>query len=529
MIADLNTWDGSDEIATDLCLVGAGPAGLTIAREFLGESTSVLVLESGGLVQDAATQELNRVTVTGDAYAGGWYGRARAFGGAATLWGGQALPLTPIDFEERPWVPDSGWPITVDDLAPFYRRAGELLAIDDANHDTDLIERFRLRPPGFDADVVRYHFARWSPAPNLGAVMQPRLRRSRTIRVLLHATVTELRVTADHRWIDEIVVRSLGGRRVRIRPQLVVLCAGGIENARLLLISRDQIPKGLGNRHDNVGRYLQDHPGGGIGWVYTDDPDRLQHLFNQFHWGGRKYSVRLSAAPALQRRFRSLNASAAIMFRDAPGSAMAALREGYGLLRQRRYDVRLLRATGLALRRAPDAVRSLWKYLARGRSYAPGASFQVTVSLEQPPERESRVTLDASRDQFGLPRAAIHWRPGQQCADTLRCFASALQDQFERAKIGRLELEPWVLVGDEEWRHRLGDHYHHIGTTRMHTAADRGVVDPNCRVHDIDNLYIAGSSVFPTSGHSNPTLPLMALAVRLASTLKERLRQSPRG
>lgn len=519
MILDLEQFPDDAELVCDICIVGAGPAGIALALELAGPRRDIIVLESGGLQIEPATRELNRAQITGHAYAGAWHGRARVLGGATTLWGGQALPLTPSDLAERSWVPHSGWPMEWAELDRRYPRARHFLGLDDRTDD-ELFALLRVRPPAFDPTRVRYQFSNWCPVPDMAQRHGASLRRSAGIRVVLHANVVELGVAESGEAIRHVAARTLGGRRLRVKSSQVVLSAGGLETARLLLMGSERVPEGIGNAQGMVGRFLQDHPGARIGTLVPHDAERVQRLFNVFHKADQKYSVRCSATPALQRERSMLNASAAIMFEIGPDSAFAAARDAYHLLRRGAWSASLLQRLGRAALGAPELLRPVYELYVHGRNWTPGATMGVYISLEQQPDADSRLRLSPTRDALGSPMLEIDWRIGERAMHACREYASELARQFRSAGLGELALERWVTDVTEDWERHLGDHYHHLGTTRMSRSPREGVVDEHCRVHGMANLHVASASVFPTGGHSNPTLTLLALCYRLADRLR---------
>lgn len=520
MILDLEEFPEDAELSCDVCIAGGGAAGIALALELASSRLGVIMLESGGLRAEEATRELNRAAIVGDEYAGAWYGRARVLGGATTLWGGQALPLIPLDLAPRAWVPHSGWPISWDVLATHYARAMAFLGLDGLGYDDDLIAFLGIDRPRFDPARVRYHISRWSPSPDMARRHGSRLRSTVDLRVMLHANVVELELDEPGTSIHGVRARTLGGRRLDVRARHVVLATGGLETARLLLAGSSRMPKGIGDGREMVGRFLQDHPGGRIGTLVPRDSDRLQYLFNQFYKGGRKYSVRCSAAPDWQRDHAMLNASAAVMFDVRPDSAFAAAREVYHLSRRGEVGAKLIASALRTARGIPELLRPVWEYYAKGRRWTPGAVAGVFISLEQAPDPESRLRLGPTRDAVGLPVLEIDWRLGDRTIHSGRAFARELAEQFRAAGIGELMLEPWVLDDRDSSRTPLGDHYHHLGTTRMGSTPHESVVDAHCRVHGVANLHVASTSVFPTGGHSNPTLTLLALCYRLADRLR---------
>jgi choline dehydrogenase-like flavoprotein len=526
MIVDLDQTDAPAALSVDLCIVGSGAAGLAIASEMANSSLTVAIAESGGLDFEPPTQALYDVDISGLPHPGSTQGRFRVCGGSTTMWGGQALPFIPLDFEPREWVPYSGWPISFEELHPFYQRASRFLLVDGMNFDTDLFSLLKTRPPAFDASQLWYHFSKWSPQPSVRERYLPALRQSRSCTLLLHANVTDIVLDQvsqpASQQVTRVELRSLRGRSATIRAKAFVLAVGGIETARLLLANRKQRPHGIGNEHDLVGRFFQDHPSALVGSLKTPSPARAQQLLNVFHEHGLKYSVRCTATPQWQRQHQTLNVSMGTTFvQDDP--TLQHAKDIYAALRQHRLGPNF---AGKVLRAAmhPAAVISpAYHFLVRGRSFAPGARMLIGLTSEQQPNPESRILLSDKFDALGVPRTNVRWKLTDLTLHTMRKFAATLRQQFTQAGIGEIELEPWLLEDSPEWISHINDQYHHIGTTRMNDSPRAGVVDPNCQVHGLPNLFIASSSVFPTCGHSNPTLTIIALCMRLADRLKQLL------
>ena len=519
MIADIADFEDDSLVECDVCVVGSGAAGLALASELASSPLSVVLLESGGEEDEPESQALYDAQVSGLRYTGARDGRFRVFGGATTRWGGQALPLTALDFEPRAWVSHSGWPIGLDALAPYYARACRFLRLDDLDFERDPIRHFRAQVPVFDTSVLHYHYAKWSPTPDLRRVERSAIAAARNLTLILHANVTEIRLDEDHRRVIALEARSLRSRRLRVRARHYVLSCGGLETARLLLANRSQQRSGIGNGHDLVGRFLQDHPGAEIGYVVPRDEHALQRTFNLFHRGRVKYSVRCSATPALQREAEILNVSGGVMFLAGNQSPYESLRLAYHKLRRRQVDAELARHLGRCVVHARHLARPAFDYYVRRRTFTPGAKFPFVVTMEQEPNPQSRVTLSDDVDALGMPKLRVNWQLTDLTRRTLTTFAQRVREQFELAGIGTIALFDWVVDG-EGCTERLADHYHHIGTTRIHESPRNGVVDAHLRVHGVDNLHVASSAVFPTSGHSNPTLTLLALCMRLADRLE---------
>lgn len=537
MITEIDHLAEGASLAADLCIVGAGAAGLMIAREFLGTSTQVVLVESGGWTTRDDTQDLYGGEVE-QPFRGLQAGRARVFGGTTTLWGGQCIPLDPIDFEARPWVRSSGWPITRADLAPYYDRAKQRLEIAPEAFDEPVWQRFGLDPVAFDADRLMAIHGVFIRQPDLGQRFRAELAAAANIRVLLHANTIRLDTDASGTQIRQVVVRAPAGRDRQIAARRVVLCAGGIENARLLLLSdqacsdsagssgpQAQGPhaKGLGNSHDLVGRFLQDHPCGRSAEIITTNPRRLQDHWNMLY-GRRAYFLpKLGLSEAAQRREQVLNCVGRLEYEYEPDSSIQAARELITDLRARRRPLELGRKLAALGRGSPGLALNGWRLMAKGLSPAtrPRRIF-LEAFVEQAPQRDSRVTLGASRDALGLRRVKVDWRLDASVWKTLRVFTRYVQEEFTRLGLGDVRPMDW-LEQKEPPGSVLIDSYHPTGTTRMAQRPEDGVIDTNCQVFGVHGLYIAGSSVFPTSGAANPTLTLIAMALRLAERLRDEL------
>jgi choline dehydrogenase-like flavoprotein len=522
VIIDIKDTNGPEELSFDVCVVGSGAAGLTIASELLHSSLKVVLVESGGWEHEPATQALYDVDVSGLPHPGATEGRFRICGGSTTKWGGQALPLTPIDFERRDWVRHSGWPISFDELNPYYSRACRFLLLDNLNFDTDLFVHLRTRPPAFDPQRGRYHFSKWSPKPSVREHYLPAIGRSDDCTLLLHANVTDIVLEGNLNRIRTITVRSLEGHSANVQARSFVLCVGGIETARLLLANSRQQPSGIGNEHELVGRFFQDHPSAMIGFLNTDNPARAQALLNVFHKRGLKYSVRCTATPQWQKEHRTLNVSMGTTFVQND-SVLQDMKDSYAAIQHRTFRRETLRKLQRVARRPSAAIQPAWHFLIHGRSFVPGARILIGVTSEQEPNPESRILLADRSDALGIRRTNVRWQLTELTRHAIQQFAGLLREQFQQSGIGDIQLEPWVRDNSPQWPEYINDQFHHIGTARMHDSPHQGVVDRNCRVHGVTNLYIGGSAVFPTSGHSNPTLTIIALCMRLADRLRAEL------
>ena len=539
MIMDAAALEPNSVLHADICIVGGGAAGIAIALQFEGTRTDVVLLEAGGEPAEPDIQALAK----GELAAGCRHPppemyRPRRLGGGTTLWGGRCMPLDPIDFSARDWVPHSGWPIGASDLAPYYPaanrlcEAGEfaytawpgmppiLAGFEGESFGTDAIERFSC-PTDFAA---RYR-ARLAAAPN--------------IRVVLHAGATRIRTTGDGAAVGTIESRRLNGGRLTVAADRFVLAAGGLEIPRLLLASNDVSPAGVGNAHDAVGRYYMCHLAGALGELRPLVPVRHDYAVSE---DGVYCRRRFALTGAAQRRLRTGNFIARLhhpRITDPAhrSGALSALRFAAPFIAPEyairlndgpapgRFDL-LRHAANIAA--TPLHTAGFLLHWLRHRTLAarkfpsivvrpPGGTYTLDLHAEQFPNPDSRITLARGTDALGMPKLRVDWRHLPADIDTVRVALHALSADLTRSRTASLSWDDDRL---EELLLRDGAYGgHHIGTARMSADPRQGVVDADCRVHGVRNLWIAGSAVFPTSGQANPTLTIVALALRLAARL----------
>ncbi len=523
MFVDARTVPDGSLIEADVCIVGAGAAGITMARELRKGPLRVVVLESGGHEPDRATRSLSEGEVTRKPYFRLDAARSRCFGGTTEQWTGECRPLDAQDFERLDWIPDSGWPFGLTQLLPFYERARSVCEIGSFPFDAPDWAEHGVRPLALREGGVRTAAFHYSPPTRFGEVYREELRRAANVVVYLGANLIDLESPSPPVTVDAVRVACLSGIGFRVAARAFVLAAGGIENARLLLMANRVRPSGLGNEHDLVGRYFMEH-------LYMDSAADLRardgSLSGFYTTGHRVGGLRvrgiLGLDPDLRRREGLTNFCAVF---DSP-SAGLILHEGRRLV------------TDLIRGRAPVGARPRLGYAARhlaveaARRWAkrvgepPVRLYRAKYLLEQAPNPESRVVLGRERDRLGCPRSELRWRLSDIDERTARRGHDILRHELESAGIGRLRRA--LDREDGSWVRRLRGARHHMGTTRMHPDPRRGVVDADGRVHGLANLYVAGSSVFPTSGAANPTLTIVALALRLADHLQRVLTGSER-
>jgi choline dehydrogenase-like flavoprotein len=520
LILDFPTSNGSILPDDATVVVGAGAAGLVLALALADRGESVVVLESGDDATQSASAEpddLNRGVATALPYRGLLQGRARVLGGAAQLWHGQCTRLNEIDMRLRAWVPDSGWPLSLSDLDAHYAAAESWLRVSGRGYDeTRWAEHPQLPPVRWNSSHLLHDFTEYAPNHLLGSRYRKRLAEHRSVWLLLRATVGRVVLDADRPIGVEVI--NPNGRRRHVRAARIVLAAGAVENARLLQLS-DPDGIGLGTGRAHIGRYLQDHPVIRTAEVLSTNYEILQDRYVGLLRGGRRLFPKVRLAPEAQERHRLLDANA-VFVHDHDDPALEAARRLVLAARSRQWPDRVVSDGLLALRGAKPVARRAYRRFARGLAGGgrPGHVW-LEVWVEQAPDAERRISLSAERNHLGLPRAEVHWTCDDREIETSRRLTRWVAEDLKRHGIAELRELP-AMHDNDIWRLAVVDAYHPAGTTRMAESPRCGVVDPDLEVHGIPGLFVVGSSVFPTSGYANPTLTIIALALRLADRLR---------
>lgn len=528
MHLDLHHAESEAALSTQVCVVGCGVAGITVARRLLELGRSVVLLESGGLDYEPATAALNAGENIGEEYYDLEDARLRFFGGTTAIWGGRVAELDPIDLEARDWVPHSGWPVGWDELAAYYRPARRRFGIPETAAEAADLAAAGAAPPALDPELLSLgvwsfdrKFNRFVFGECKDLVGHPRC------RIVTHATVTEIRLDSEGRRVERLVVGSLAGRRLEVAADDFVLAAGGLENPRLLLASRSVLPMGVGNAHDQVGRYFMEHPHARGGRVVGGGAWPLLKAFGRSHLlGEQELAGLIKPSAALQARAQVLNSSLTIAARQPAHAAEAWGMAAYNRIKHNVAPTRGGRTLWMATKKAAkwvqrrsDPARPWLLHKLGLRDVA------LLVRAEQAPNPESRVVLTDRTDPLGLPRLALDWRMTELDVRSVAILVEAVDKELRRLGLGRVETAPWLADPAGGWRtdplisaHPIGG-YHHMGTTRMSADPRSGVTDAFGRVHGVGNLHIVGSSVFPTSSWANPTLTIAALALRTADRI----------
>jgi aryl-alcohol dehydrogenase-like predicted oxidoreductase/choline dehydrogenase-like flavoprotein len=517
MIFDFDSADCPAPPHADVCVLGAGAAGIALATELAAAGQTVVVLEGGGGELEARSQALYNSEVSGRAHRGIHEGRFRTFGGRTTRWGGQMLELQPIDFARREWIDGSGWPFAKAELAPLYERSLKFAGLRRVERDDATVWReLGLEPSQLGPELAQM-FSRWLPERNVAVLHARTLADARRLQVYLHASATGFSMNAAGDAIAAVRVRGFSGRTVDVTAGQFVVCLGGIESARLLLqpSTEAQLPW---QANGVLGRHYQDHLGVNGIEVKRLSAQPAHRYFGYVTARGFRYHDKLWMAPAEQQRLQTLNVAGTlgplVAENAARDEAMSVIRD---VVRKRRRPsgreaMQMLAHTpGIAAGRLAMHYRGeapLWKRV------------MLTVHSEQAPRGDSAITLTGERDALGTLRARLNWVIGDLELHTIRSYVRLAGEVLARQGFAELAPPPGFFGDDELLRGMCGDSYHHMGATRMATTAADGIVDAQLQMHGVRNGYVCSSSVFPCSGFSNPTHTVIALALRLADKLK---------
>jgi choline dehydrogenase-like flavoprotein len=531
----------ANEKLWDLCIVGTGPVGMALALEFERLGDEVLVIESGGIKIDPAAAEASRAQIVDpNRHATMEISVCRALGGTSWTWGGRCVAYDDIDWMGRDFVADAHWPIGHDEVRPWYAQAAEYLL---CGNDTFFIPSKRTLSGGLTVDYVE----RWARESKLILKHRDRLLGSEQIRVSLKSTVTSLNLSPDGQRAESLNVSTPEGKCI-VRARKIILAMGGVETTRLLLCTQQRWPGHFGGVDGPLGRYYMGHISGKIASIILNDPGSITDLDFKLDDSGAYHRRRFMLTAEAQLQHRLLNTafwpdnpsfydpshgsgvlSSVFLALAFPPTGRRLLSEAIRLAHTGPKPYRLAAHLRNAILGAPRGAMDIYRILRDRFIRKPakpgflvhnrGGRYALHYHAEQVPHPDSRITLDKETDAFGVPRASIDLRYTDQDVQSVIDSHELLDKALQANGIGRLEF----MYGPQQMRERVdaqaSDGYHQAGTTRMGEDPAQSVVDSSLKTHGVDNLYVASSSVFPTSGQANSTLLAVAFGVRLAHHL----------
>lgn len=511
MHIDARTLDNHSTIEGDICIIGAGAAGISVALEWILSPYKIILLEGGGFEYDDRVQELYSGKTTGQPYYPLKSARLHYFGGTTAHWGGMCSVFDPIAFKKREWINDSGWPITQDEMMPYYERSHRNLDLGVCDFN---LANWQKKDPSLvalplDKKVFWNKVWRYSPPTRFGEKYKSTIIGAKNIHLYTYANAVEIRANENFSSANEVIIKNYTGKTHKVVAKYFVMACCGIQNARLLLASNKQAPNGLGNDRDLVGRYFMEHAEVNSGELWLNEKSSMK--LYMLH--PPKIKAELAMTASKQAEYEIANGIVS-MIPLVRGRKIPPLIKTWSTDDPREN-----------LKNISDAYENAKESkLSRFLDAKMYDSFQLVTRLEQVPNPDSRITLDEERDELGMPRARLHWQFTSLEKRSLRKIFEVLGQQVGIAGIGRVRLLECLRdEKDESMPENTSGGWHHMGTTRMSEDPNKGVVDANCKVHGIDNLYIASSSCFPNGGAVNPTLTIVALSIRVSDHLKEKI------
>lgn len=525
MIVDANTVPLDSQLEADICVIGAGAAGLAITKSLSGTNLKIAILESGDFSFNQETQSLYEGKNVGLPYFPLQAARLRFFGGTTNHWGGWCDPFSPMDFEVRDGIPHTGWPIEKADLDPYYDPAAEFCGVESNEWATDNWEA-----PG--APALRFPDGRMtnnvvqittSANRHLGSIHRQEITEATGVDTYLNANVTGIVCNEAGLEVSHVEVATLAGNHFTLKARRFILATGGVENPRLLLLSTARHPKGIGNEYDLVGRFFCDHPRFSTGRIFLTKKTKLD-FYGTHDIRGTQIKGQLTLSPSTQRSEQLVN----VQLRFTP----VYEQEYVDALRAKSGSSLLYMLKSVAAGEFPDEfskhlsrvvfdIENLPSYVYSKmlQDQLPVNHIELWARVAPAPNPDSRVRLSSTeRDALGQPRVELDWRLSSLDRQSAVRGVDILGEELGMNGLGRVQVTIDELAKD--WPDDLAGGFHHMCTTRMSDDPKTGVVDKNCKVHGVSNLYVAGSSVFCTSGSGSPTLTLVALALRLADHIK---------
>ncbi len=456
----------------DVCVIGAGAAGITIAKTLAEKGKTVALIEGGGDQYSSESQHIYQGDVIGDPYFDLRTARLRYLGGSTNHWGGRCRSFEEIDFQRQYLGEQYNWPISFSEIEKYKTAACEILEIPDD---------FEPEQTN-DADIKDITF-QFSPPVRFKDKFSKLLNDSDKITLFINANLTQL--YGQDGTIHAANFESFSEKKILINASQFVFAMGGIENSRFLMHFDAKNTGAFFAKNLPLGKYWMEHPHLNLGRALVDT---------------RKVNTRhYSLSGRIQKELGILNC-------------------GFRVIPYTPNDGR----TKAMVRDLLCAAPTLGKKVATlaGKNLICGA--KLRAAWEQEPTISNAVQLSQETDIFGIPKVQLHWKKSHLDMLTIKESVRVFNTWLMAGDAGRLQLDSWMLNdGDAYPEQEIMGGNHHMGGTRMSTSVRYGVTDNNGQVFGSKNLFIAGSSVFTTGGHNNPTLPIVQLSLRLAEHLSQ--------
>lgn len=526
MLIDSKSYQSAQTITADVCILGGGVAGIVLANELRHHFSNVVLLEAGSENYQQEVQDLYTPAKEPEIYPNPLYSRLRFLGGASNHWSNNTSPLSAIDFEQRDWVQDSGWPIAYQELASYYETAAQYCQTGNDGYDNQYwLAKLGVPKRLSDGNFSELGIAKAAiPPTRFYAVHGNKIAEDNKVTVIKHANVVDLEFDPVNSEVQGVQFNCYNRLVHTVRANKFIMCFGGIENARMLLHFNQKHNNRLGNKYDVVGRYFMDHPTVNAAHLYSDSKefDKLS-MTEQQRFITAFYQLKQETLREYETNNLRLPLSPTSEYGLSDGIS------SYHILADAIESGTWPDQFGTHIANFVSDIDMVMEAVSRKQfdralfdSANQFAGYQVPLMMEQTPDRNNRVQLGRKRDKFGIARIEINWQLMPNDIDLLWRSLKLFGRDMGALSLGRLKM--LKERSSRMFSDQIGFGHHHMGTTRMAETADKGVVDPNLRVFGTNNLFVSGCSVFPTGGHVPPTMTIVALSIRLANHLKNEAR-----
>jgi choline dehydrogenase-like flavoprotein len=553
MLIDAETIEVGTIIKSDIVVVGSGPAGTVVALELAKAGYDVALIESGDLKFSAESQDLSTAENFDPKFHASMSDcTRRQLGGTSVIWGGRCLPYDPVDFDRRTYIPNSNWPIMYEELESYFARACQYFFCGESEFDINNIPNIEQKSiiPGLpDTEVLTSKLERWSLPTNFGKEYFKNFQQSQKIKVFYNLTCTEIETNEQGNRVELIHLQTLKGRKILAKCQKYVLAGGALNTTRLLMVSDRKHSGGIGNHSGLLGRFYMGHLSGSIATAhfttapkdtvfgFDRDPDDIylrrrfsftreflheKQLSNIVAWlGVPKFGDSSHQNGILSAAYVALNIPGLKNYLTPTATRKMAIGEDNGKS-YRSHISNILRDFKQVLTFAPYF--GYERYIAKRKIpalfvYSAANEYPLHYHSEQIPNYNSFVNLSDKFDKLGMRKLNINIQFLQQDIDNVIKAHEFWDHHLRKHDCGYLKYLTDDLAASV-WE-QAGDGFHQVGTTRMSAHPNDGVIGTNCNVHGVDNLFIASSSVFVTSGQANSTFMIVSFALRLADHLKK--------